>query len=200
MSEPRIRWTMPAQRARLLRDLLGAVDDGRGADGWRAVAGSLLGELQRAMSAATARTGAKLPAQKFAKPSALDREKKRDEKHGRKARNTMKVYDLVRLRSGGMCECGCERPFNAGPMLDSAPEMDDFFGGAKHRNSRECWMLRAECHRAKTANKPDRAVWLRKFISHCHRYGFDFERKRAEAKLDSREAIAKASEVSRGAR
>lgn len=196
MSEPRIRLELEYARNLMAQRDAGALGDARVA--WDALARAIAGVDNPRTFKAVRRSGKVAETPAFPKPSALEREGKRHKKRGKKARRTMEVYDAVRLRAGGQCECGCGRAFHDGPMLDSAPEMDDFFGGAKHRNSRECWMLRAECHRAKTNNKPDRAEWLRKFIAHCRKYGLDRERYLAQAKLDSREDVRRAAEVSRG--
>lgn len=196
MSEPRIQWTLPAQRARLLRDLLGAVESGRDAVGWRAVAQSLLGELQRAMDSATPRPRV-LPAPlAFPKPSALDDNRKRHERRGQTAREHMKVYDAVTKRADGFCECGCGRPLDTG--LLSRDVRDHFWGRAKAPTREDTvWVLRNDCNLKKTDNKPNRVTWLSKYLLHCRLHGYHEQAARCVRELEAESAIRRAAEVSR---
>lgn len=105
------------------------------------------------------------------KPRRPTKAEKRDE--------TAAIREACLERAGGLCECGCGYglyPANArsSPPLGhfAAPELDHFFGRGKGRPPQSvetCWILRADCHREKTDNRPDSATWLRKFITHCER-------------------------------
>lgn len=78
--------------------------------------------------------------------------------------------EVCLTRSAGNCECGCGYALTEGGGLQNGtPELDHFFGRGKVKQSVEtCWILRADCHREKTNNRPDAATWLRKFIEHLH--------------------------------
>lgn len=155
---------------------------------------SALNALDAAISAAeklAARKKAKPLPQAHRKPSSCDRKAKRHEKRASKALRTKDVREAVEKRANGVCECGCWRFFDQ--SLDGAAQMDDFFGGAKHRNEQECWMLRADCHREKTDNTPSRKDWLVKFAAHCQRYRYLEERRRALDKRDSLDAMEAAA-------
>ncbi len=135
----------------------------------------------------------------FPKPTKPEGKAKKTGKRKAKAdRFTGDVYREVNRRAGGMCECGCGNFVNAGRMLDSAQQMDDFWGGARHESAEECWMIRADCHRAKTDNRPSRMEWLRRFESHCRLYGFKEQVDRCRREREAEELIRQAAEVSRG--
>ena len=68
------------------------------------------------------------------------------------------------LRAGGRCEC-CGTPFV--PASDHEAEMDHFYSRAFSESVETCWMLTRACHRSKTQNWPDRAVWDEHFKMHC---------------------------------
>ena len=56
--------------------------------------------------------------------------------------------------------------------------MDHFFGRAKQPESVEnCWAPCLECHKAKTANRPDARTWLTAFMrfADCYGYGEAFD-------------------------
>jgi len=75
------------------------------------------------------------------------------------------------LRAAGKCEC-CGTPFV--PASDHEAEMDHFHGRAFSESVETCWMLTRACHRSKTQNWPDRAVWDLAFAMHCKRHGYSF--------------------------
>jgi hypothetical protein len=81
-------------------------------------------------------------------------------------------------RAAGTCECGCgkrlnEDEFEHGP--DGVAELEHPFSkgkGARLPQSVEtCWILRADCHRERTANRPSAAAWWEKFIAHMESIG-----------------------------
>lgn len=63
------------------------------------------------------------------------------------------VQNAAYERSGGICECGCNRPFTDHPK--ERPEYDhdlpDFLGGKPDLEN--CKVLRVDCHQAKTAKQ-----------------------------------------------
>jgi len=105
------------------------------------------------------------PPTRSRKPS---KEEKRDE--------TSVIRAACYERAAGVCECGCGRPAHhdaAALRIDwnAQAELDHFFGRGKVKQSVEtCWILRADCHREKTNNRPDALVWLQKFIGHCQKH------------------------------
>lgn len=75
------------------------------------------------------------------------------------------VATAVLERANDRCEC-CARP--TFDTLKDRATIDHMFGRAKAVETVEtCWVLRAECHEAKTQNKPTASQWLLKFIKHC---------------------------------
>lgn len=60
------------------------------------------------------------------------------------------VRKAAYARSGGICECGCDRPFTDHPK--ERPQYDhalsDYLGGANDLDN--CVVLRVDCHQAKT--------------------------------------------------
>lgn len=95
-----------------------------------------------------------------------------------KQEETSAIREACLKRAAGKCECGCGQylgPAVGDPaymMLTTMPELDHFFGRGRGRPPQSvetCWILRADCHREKTNNRPDAATWLRKFITHCER-------------------------------
>lgn len=192
MIEPRIR--LPLEHARTLTAYL----FGRGT--LTSKLGAAKAELARLVAQADyhREPRAKLPPQKFAKPSPLDREQKRHERRGRKAREDMKVYDAVTKRAGGVCECGCGRLLDKG--LLSKDVRDHFWGRAKAPTREDTvWVLRNDCNLQKTENKPGRAYWLGKYLAHCQRHGYREQASRCVRELEAESLIAKAAEVSRHA-
>lgn len=160
---------------------------------------SAVDELGRAVARVewtTARKKARPAKQAHPKCSKLDRLRKAHGKRGAKARKTMEVYDAVEQRARGVCECGCGGAF--GSDLDTMPEMDHFWGRAREESVESCWMLRAQCHREKTGNKPDRKTWLKKFYTHCVVFEYSGQLGKCIDKLESERDIARAAEVSRG--
>jgi hypothetical protein len=75
-----------------------------------------------------------------------------------------RVYEAVRERAAGACEC-CGRSL-------LIPELDHFEGRARSESIETCWMLTRDCHVSKSANDPSAAVWLTRFALHCRRYGY----------------------------
>lgn len=94
-----------------------------------------------------------------------------------KSDETSAIRQACLQRAEGKCECGCDAPAIDWDRSYSFPEakaeLDHFFGRGKAKQSVEtCWILRANCHREKTNNRPDAAAWLERFIAHCARYGY----------------------------
>jgi hypothetical protein len=88
----------------------------------------------------------------------------------------------VEKRAAGNCEC-CGEAFTS----FDPPEWDHFFGRGKGRPEETVattWMLRRSCHREKTANRPDAAYWLERFITHAVLHGHESEVERARARLE----------------
>lgn len=82
-------------------------------------------------------------------------------------------------RARGRCECGC-----GAYLLETGKEVDHFFGRAKAEEGEStCWVLSPACHFRKTRNSPDGGYWLRLFIKHCERWGYNESVIRAEARL-----------------
>jgi hypothetical protein len=92
---------------------------------------------------------------------------------------TATIWQACWKRCDFKCECGCGRDvFQAGTLgvdLNSKAELEHPFSkgkGARLPQSVEtCWILRADCHRERTANRPDAATWWKKFIAHLTRVG-----------------------------
>ena len=97
---------------------------------------------------------------------------------------TLELSDLCRrlsARARGRCEC-CSRPFAPGV---AAATLDHFFGRARAEESAAtCWLLRADCHRAKTDNAPSAREWHERWIRHAERHGYVAEAARARARLE----------------
>lgn len=92
-----------------------------------------------------------------------------------KQEETSAIREACLKRAAGKCECGCGQylgPAVGDPaymMLTTMPELDHFFGRGRGRPPQSvetCWILRADCHREKTNNRPDVATWLRRFLAH----------------------------------
>lgn len=85
---------------------------------------------------------------------------------------TARIREQCVKRSGTWCECGCGQPHT--PLY--LAEMDHFLGGHGRRKQRQsvetCWMLRRDCHAAKTRLSPSSAFWDAKFAAHAARYGY----------------------------
>lgn len=69
-------------------------------------------------------------------------------------------------RAKGRCEA-CW-----GWLVADEGHLDHFFGRARAESVENCWALCDKCDTAKTASKPSRAEWQRKFIRHATRYGY----------------------------
>lgn len=102
-------------------------------------------------------------------------------------KETRSIRELVMARAGKCEACG---------ECIYTLELDHFFGRHGEQSERTCWFLCFYCHRDKTNNRPSAAEWLGRFISHCQRYGYDAERKRAQSRLHFVEARTTLSEVS----
>lgn len=127
------------------------------------------------------------------KPAVRQR---RLEKKGRKAskrEETARIRAEVFARADGRCEHCSFALDNNGPG-----EMDHFFGRGKERQTvRNCWALCRLCHRRKTNNWPDAALWLRAFFNHAHRLEFWTEAAKARARLESISLMNEAKEQTR---
>lgn len=97
----------------------------------------------------------------------------------------------LQRRARGWCECGCGHPFSSG---FACATLDHFFGRARAEESEAtCWLLRWECHHAKTNNDPSARVWHERWIRHCERHGYVDEAARARARLEGIIAVREAS-------
>jgi hypothetical protein len=69
--------------------------------------------------------------------------------------------------------------------MEDWPELDHALGRAKAEETAEtCWMLRRECHQAKTLNHPSAEFWLLRFVVHATRHGYADAVEAAKKKLD----------------
>jgi hypothetical protein len=89
---------------------------------------------------------------------------------------TQKIRDACFARAKGKCECGCGEAvgddFRNSVYPEARGELDHMFGRGKGRlpqSVETCWVLRPDCHVAKTRNRPDAATWWRKFLAHIQR-------------------------------
>lgn len=113
-----------------------------------------------------------------------------------KREETRAIWEACWKRCGGQCECLCggdvrraeeDSPFNHWPHIAT---MDHFRGRARVRQAVEnCWILRADCHREKTNERPDKATWLRRFIVHAERHGYGFWAEEARKVLEGSVAV-----------
>lgn len=104
------------------------------------------------------------------------------------------VYRAVAERAGDFCECGCGQRFSPRGILTGQPEMDHFLGRARAESLESCWLLRWDCHRTKTLNRPSRAYWLRVFLKHCQRHGYTETAKHVAGLLEAAQAKAQLTE------
>ncbi len=94
--------------------------------------------------------------------------------------DTKSIRAAVVERADGVCECGCRTVFSA-----IAPgELDHFFGRSKAPQSEaNTWLLRRDCHGAKTRNNPSAEWWLTRFITHAQKWGYRAEATNAQNRL-----------------
>lgn len=117
------------------------------------------------------------------RPRKAAAQKVKTAKRKTRREETAEIRAAVMERADGYCE--------ACPMRDLLPlELDHAFGRRGEQSHRTCWALCRWCHKSKTLNQPSAAEWLGRFISHCHRHGYDAEAKRARARLHFVEARA----------
>ena len=94
-------------------------------------------------------------------------------------KQTSTVYEAVAKRAGmtlvgtvwvgGLCECGCGMPLCHGDLV-AKPELDHARGKKNAPESvKNCWMLRADCHRLK--HRGPAREWLAKYIAHSEKHG-----------------------------
>jgi hypothetical protein len=104
--------------------------------------------------------------------SAFQKRRKEEEAKARAAHNaeTARIREACVARAGSDCECGCGRLW---------AEMDHFYGRSKGQSVETCWMLSRDCHRAKTENRPTRAIWDATFQAHCLKHGYPFHERKA---------------------
>lgn len=123
------------------------------------------------------------------KRAVVAHKKVTDKKKRTRGKDTKTIRAELVGRSNGICECGCRTAFSA-----LAPaEMDHEFGRVRVPQAvSNCWLLRADCHRDKTRNKPSNAYWLRKFIAHSEKHGLDDEAAMAFKRLESIRVLAEA--------
>jgi len=87
---------------------------------------------------------------------------------------TAAIREACLRRCGGVCECGCGRDLQL-LAVGRVAELDHMFGRGKGRlpqSVETCWILRADCHRDKTLNRPGAASWWRKFADHAFRHDY----------------------------
>jgi hypothetical protein len=91
---------------------------------------------------------------------------------------TKAIRAALELRAKDLCEfCGYG-------FVDGDDQVDHFWGRAKAKQTeRNCWLLCSSCHRSKTLNRPSALAWVHAFKTHCDRYGFLTESRKAESKI-----------------
>lgn len=120
---------------------------------------------------------------------------RKEAKKKTKKEATSSVRAQVAKRAGELCECGCGIEFTE----FNRAEFDHFMGKARSEKVETCWMLRRDCHRAKTVGVPSRDYWLRKFIRHCERHGYENAAREVAKEIESEALIVEAAALSRGA-
>jgi hypothetical protein len=74
-----------------------------------------------------------------------------------------------------------------------------FEGVARSETLETCWMLRADCHRAKHRDG-DPQSWRRKFVEHCERHSYSRVTTKIWAAIEAEELVNRAASMTRGAR
>lgn len=111
-------------------------------------------------------------------------------KKRKKGAETKEIRAAVWKRANGACECRCGR------MGD---ELDHYPGRIRVRQSvASCWLLSAECHRAKTLGRPDSLTWHRLFLTHAKDHGYMAMADYAQRRIDA-ETSVQAAEMLGGA-
>lgn len=109
-----------------------------------------------------------------------------------KRKDTRFIRGEVMERSNGICECGCGIGFD----FKAPAQLDHQFGRVRAKQSEaNTWMLRRDCHEAKTFNRPSPEWWLMKFVTHAEKHGFDDEAARAQKRLDALVLMSEAAEA-----
>lgn len=142
------------------------------------------------MASETQRLRDALKPKRSVKASRVRRETKRLTKKEKRGA----IYNQVAARADGVCECGCFRPFTATYL--GMPEMDHFEGVARSETLETCWMLRADCHRAKHRDG-NPSAWRAKFINHCLRHGYRKTAEKVGAMVAADALIEEAAALSR---
>lgn len=77
------------------------------------------------------------------------------------------IRAAVLARANGLCEC-CSTTLSL-----FGGQLDHFWGKARDESVESCWMLTVDCHYQKTNSIPSSAFWLRAWIRHLRKYGYD---------------------------
>jgi len=167
---------MPTLSRRALQELRDFVEHVRRdafSEIWRRDAERMLPLVDRALAGSRS---ARMSRQR----TAVKREaKKTDRRTG-----VQTIRPRVEARAAGACECGCGGPLDTGYWANKA-EWDEFWGRGRIDDPKglakpervpptfeNTWMLRRECHDAKTNERPSRRAWLERFRGHCIRHGY----------------------------
>ena len=101
------------------------------------------------------------------------------------------IAEAVLRRAGDTCECGCGRPFDG--SVGGRATLDHFFGRARSTESVETVLvLREDCHRDKTDNRPNARTWHLLFIAHCRKHNYTEAAERARRRLEGMVAVREA--------
>lgn len=117
----------------------------------------------------------------LAATAKLHRWAKKAEKRERRAAETADLWKQAMARSGGFCECKCGRAFHE--EGENKPEMDHEASRRVPQTITNVWMLTLACHRERQRNRPSEVHWLRIFLWHCKRLGYEKEAKRVEDRI-----------------
>lgn len=124
------------------------------------------------------------------KRSVVARKKVTAKRRREKSKDTKSIRSEVMARADGVCECGCGMGFD----FKSPAQLDHQFGRVRAKQSvANCWALRADCHLAKTRNRPSAEWWLQKFAKHAEKHGYHEEFRTAARRLRSLEIQAEAA-------
>jgi hypothetical protein len=125
------------------------------------------------------------------KRSVVAHRKEKAKKTRAKRSETRSIRALVVERAGTTCECGCGMGFT----MTTPGELDHQFGRVRAKQSVEnTWLLRHDCHAARTRNSPSAAWWLQKLLKHAEKYGYHEEFRMAARRLRSLEIQAEAAQ------
>ena len=86
------------------------------------------------------------------------------------------VRAAVVNRADGCCEA-------CGRGVGENGEFDHYFSRREADHVSTGWYLCRECHFRRTRNEPSAQHWIRRFMEHCKKFGFEVSHQRAAARL-----------------